>query len=55
LHPLVFVLVVLQLRDRVVHVLEEFMSEAGAIKRRDLRLVRRIRYGDYRDRPKYVA
>jgi hypothetical protein len=32
--------------DRVVHVLEEFMLEAGATKRRDLRLEdRRIRLG----------
>jgi hypothetical protein len=35
----------------MVHVLEEFMIEAGATKGRDLRLeVRRIRSGDSRDR-----
>jgi hypothetical protein len=29
---------VIQLHDRIVHVLEEFMLEAGATKGRDLRL-----------------
>jgi hypothetical protein len=29
---------VIQVHDRIVHVLEEFMLEAGAINRRDLRL-----------------
>jgi hypothetical protein len=38
--------------DRIVHVLEEFMLEAGATKGRDLRLeFRRIRSGASRDRP----
>jgi hypothetical protein len=42
----------IQLHDRIVHVLEELMSEAGATKGRDLRLeVRRIRSGASRDRP----
>jgi hypothetical protein len=42
---------VIQLHDRIVHVLEEFMLEAGATKGRDLRLeVRRIRSGASRDR-----
>jgi hypothetical protein len=41
----------IQLQDRIVHVLEEFMLKAGATKGRDLRLeVRRIRSGDSRDR-----
>jgi hypothetical protein len=43
---------VIQLHDRVVHVLEEFMLEAGATNGRDLLLeVRRIRAGASRDRP----
>jgi hypothetical protein len=42
----------MQLHDRIVHVLEEFMLEAGATKGRDLRLkVYRIRSGASRDRP----
>jgi hypothetical protein len=42
---------VIQLHSRVVHVLEEFMLEAGATKGRDLRLeVRRVRSGASRDR-----
>jgi hypothetical protein len=42
---------VIQLHDRFVHVLEEFMLEAGATKWRDLRLeVRRIWSGASRDR-----
>jgi hypothetical protein len=42
---------VIQLHDRIVHVLEEFMLEAGATKGRDLRLkVRRTRSGASRDR-----
>jgi hypothetical protein len=42
---------VTQLHDRIFHVLEEFMLEAGATKGRDLRLeVRRIRSGASRDR-----
>jgi hypothetical protein len=41
---------VIQLHDRIVHVLEEFMFEAGATKWRDLRLeVRRTRSGASRD------
>jgi hypothetical protein len=41
-----------QLHDRIFHVLEELMLEAGATKGRDLRLeVRRIRSGASRDRP----
>jgi hypothetical protein len=41
---------VIQLHDRIVHVLEDFMPEAGATKGRDLRLeVRRIRSGASRD------
>jgi hypothetical protein len=40
----------IQLHDRIFHVLEEFMLEAGARKGRDLRLeVRRIRSGASRD------
>jgi hypothetical protein len=31
---------VIHLHDRIVHVLEEFMLEAGAVKGRDLQLVR---------------
>jgi hypothetical protein len=43
---------VIQLHDRIVHLLEEFMLEAGATKGRDLRHdARRIRSGAYRDRP----
>jgi hypothetical protein len=43
---------VILLRDRIVHVWEELMAEAGEIKGRDLRLeVRRIRCGASRDRP----
>jgi hypothetical protein len=44
---------VIQLHDRIVHVLEELMLKAGApTKGRDLRLeVRRIRSGASRDRP----
>jgi hypothetical protein len=43
---------VIRLHDRVVHVLEEFMLEAGAAKGRGLRLeVRRIRSGASRGRP----
>jgi hypothetical protein len=42
---------VIQLHDRIVHVLEEFMPEAGATKGRNLRLdVRCIRSGASRDR-----
>jgi hypothetical protein len=42
---------VIQLHDRIVHVLEELMLEAGATKGRDLQLkVRRIRSGASRDR-----
>ena len=42
---------IIQLHDRIVHVLEELMLEAGATKGRDLRLeVRRIRSGASRDR-----
>jgi hypothetical protein len=42
---------VIQLRDRIVHVLEVYIVEAGATKGRDLRLeVRRIRSGASRDR-----
>jgi hypothetical protein len=41
----------IQLHDRIVHVLEEFMLGAGGTKGRDLRLeVRRIRSGASRDR-----
>jgi hypothetical protein len=41
----------IQLHDRVVHVLEEFILEAGATKGRDLRWeILRIRSGAYRDR-----
>jgi hypothetical protein len=44
-------LYVIKLHDRIVHVLEEFMLEARAIKGRDLRLeVRRIRSGVSQDR-----
>jgi hypothetical protein len=43
---------VIQLHGRIVHVLEEFMLEAGATNGRDLLLeVRRIRPGASRDRP----
>jgi hypothetical protein len=43
---------IIQLHDRTVHVLEEFMLEAGTTKGRDLRLeIRRIRSGASRDRP----
>jgi hypothetical protein len=42
---------VIQLHDRIIHVREEFMLEAGAIKGRHSRLeVRRIRAGASRDR-----
>jgi hypothetical protein len=42
---------VIQLHDRIAHVLEEFKLEAGATKGRDLRLeVRRIQSGASRDR-----
>jgi hypothetical protein len=41
----------IQLHDRIVHVLEEYMAEAGAIKGRDLLLeVHRIRCGTFNDR-----
>jgi hypothetical protein len=41
----------IRLHDRIVHVLEEFMLEAGATKGRDLRLdVRRIRLGVFQNR-----
>jgi hypothetical protein len=44
-------LCVIHLHDRIFHVLEEFMLEAGATKGLDLRLeVRRIRSGASRDR-----
>jgi hypothetical protein len=47
---------IIQLHDRIVHVLEEFMLEAGATKGRDLRLnVRRVRSGASRDRPRDVV
>jgi hypothetical protein len=43
---------VIQLHGRIIHVLEEFMLEAGATKGRDLWLVvRRIRSGASRYRP----
>jgi hypothetical protein len=43
----------IQLHDRIVQVLEEFMFEAGATKGQDLRLeVRRIRSGASRDSPR---
>jgi hypothetical protein len=43
---------IIQLHDRIVHVLEELMLEVGATKGRDLRLeIRRIRSGASRDRP----
>jgi hypothetical protein len=46
-------LYVIQLRDRMVHVLEELTLEAGASEGRDLRLeVRRTRLGISRDRPR---
>jgi hypothetical protein len=46
----------IQLHDRIVHVLEEFMLEAGGTKGRDMRLeVRRIRSGASRDRPRDVV
>jgi hypothetical protein len=49
-------LYVIQLHDRIVHVLDEFMLEAGATKGRDLRLeVRRSRSGASRDRLGDVA
>jgi hypothetical protein len=42
---------VIRLHDRLVHVVKEFMTEAGAVKGRDLRLgVRRMRSRAYRDR-----
>jgi hypothetical protein len=42
---------IIQLHDRIVHVLEKFVLEAGATKGRDLRLeVRRICSGASRDR-----
>jgi hypothetical protein len=42
---------VIQLHDRIAHVLEELMLEAGPTKGRDLRLeVRRIRSGASQDR-----
>jgi hypothetical protein len=42
---------VIQIHDRIVHVLEELMLEAGATKGRNLRLeVRHIRLGASRDR-----
>jgi hypothetical protein len=45
-----------RLHDGVVHVLEDFMFEAGAIKGRDLWLeVRRIRLGAPRYRPRDVV
>jgi hypothetical protein len=44
---------VIQLHDRIVHVLEEFMLEAGAAKGRDSRLeVRSIRSGASQYRPR---
>jgi hypothetical protein len=47
---------VIQLHDRIVHVVEEFMVEAGASKGRNLRLeVRRIRSEASRDRPRDVV
>jgi hypothetical protein len=47
---------VIQLHDRIVHVLEEVMLEVGATKGRDLRLeVRNIRSGASRDRHGYVV
>ena len=47
---------IIQIHDRIVHVLEEFMLEAGATKGRDLRLeFRRIRSGASRDRPEDVV
>jgi hypothetical protein len=47
---------IIQLHDRIVHVLEEFMLEAGATKGRNLRLeVHRIRSGASRDRPRDVV
>jgi hypothetical protein len=47
---------VTHLHDRIVHVLEEFMLEAGATKVRELRLeVHRIRSGASRDRPRFVV
>jgi hypothetical protein len=46
----------IQLHDRIVHVLGEFMLEEGATKGRDLRMeVRRNRSGVSRDRPWDVA
>jgi hypothetical protein len=46
----------IQLHERILHVLEEFMLEAGATKGRYLRLeVRRIRSGASRDRPAAVV
>jgi hypothetical protein len=42
---------IIWLRDRVIHVLEELMAEAGVIKGRDLRLeARRIGSGASRGR-----
>jgi hypothetical protein len=54
--PVLFVYYVIQLHDRVVLVLEEFVIEAGATSGRGLRLeVRRIRSGAARDRLGDVA
>jgi hypothetical protein len=47
---------IIQLHDRIIRVLEEFMLEAGATKGRDLRLeVRRIQSGASRDRHEDMA
>jgi hypothetical protein len=47
---------VIQLRDRVVHVLDEVVLDAEATKGRDLRVeVRRIWSGASRDRPRDVV
>jgi ribosomal silencing factor RsfS len=47
---------IIQLHNRIVHVVEEFMLEAGATKGRNLRLeVRRIRSGASRDRHRDVV
>jgi hypothetical protein len=47
---------VIQLYDRIVHVLEEVMLEAGVTKGRFLRLeVPRTRSGAFRDRPRDVV
>jgi hypothetical protein len=49
-------LYVIQLNDRIVHVLKEFRLEVGANKWRNLWLeVRRIRSGASRDRPRDVV